>query len=167
MLAQGLAPLPSPWIGAALGCCSRCPMPHCCLGGRKACPALSKCCLCMELAATGPLSLSKNLQELLGSAVSLVTPFQLVRRFPCMSILSGMGRHCKCCGEEGEEHTHPSLPSTCSRMYRLCQCLWDGWDWGAPQSWEILLFHEEASAEGDRLQKQGCSDQSMVTGLSC
>lgn len=145
-------PLPSPRIGAAWGCC---PMPHgwlgpdCCPGGRKACPALSKDCLCMEVATTGLPSLSKKLQELLGSAVSLITPFHLVRRFPCRSIPSGMGSHCRCCSEEGEEHTHPSLPSTCSWMYRLCQCLWE-----APQSWRSCCSHGETSAEGDRLQKR-------------
>lgn len=111
----------------------------------------------MQLATTGHPSISKDLQGLFGPAVSLVTHFQLARRFPCTPMPSGMSSHCRCCSE-GKEHTHPSLPSTCSWMYRLCQCLWDGWDWGAPQSWGILLFlwgnicrRRQAAENGDAL----------------
>lgn len=135
-------PLPSPWIGMLQPLTAPCQ--HCWdltagweAGRQVACPALSKCCLEQLQATTGLPSLSKDLQGLLGSAGSLVSCFHPERRFLCTSILSGKGSHCWCCSEEGEEHTHPSLPSTCSWMYRVCQCLWD---WGAPQSWKILLF---------------------------
>lgn len=90
---RGWQPLPSPWIGAALGLLQPLTVlcqqqgPDYCLGGRKASG------LCMQLATTGLPSLSKDRQSLLGSAVSLISHFYLARRFPCTPILSGMGRN--------------------------------------------------------------------------
>lgn len=141
--------------------------PGCCLEGRKVVLLFPSAACVWSWPPQGSLAFPRASRSCLGLLCHLLPPFHLVRRFPCTSILSGMGSHCRCCSE-GEEHTHPSLLSTCSWMDRLCQCLWMGGTGEPLRVGRCCCSHGETSAKGDRLLKQGCSDQSsLTTGLSC